>query len=210
MFTGWFVQNAVQWNFGETCIWRCSPEPIVRAIFSQTSTSDGRDMAPPSKWCQATRFDLHIRKLAWNLKMDPWKMISLLETRHFHAFSGSMLFFGTVFHFLFSKVASVRTASRQRWRTTIGFEFWGSSHVTGDQSTCVLPRCGMESRSGGIVDEVFFPKSWFSYSSLTRFSNEVHDWKATSWCISCTWMLVHYIPRILSHGVLWKQTMGHA
>lgn len=23
-------------------------------------------------------------------------------------------------------------------------------------------------------------------------------------------MLVHYIPRILSHGVLWKQTMGHA
>lgn len=56
----------------------------------------------------------------------------------------------------------------------------------------------------------FSPKSWFPYSSLTRFSNEVHYWKVTGWWISCTWMLVHYIPRILSHGVLWKQTMGHA
>ncbi len=84
----------------------------------------------------------------------------------------------------------------------------GMRRINGDQTTRVLPRCGKESRNGGIVDDFLSPKSWFSDSSLIRFSEIVYYWKATSWCISCRWMPIHDFPNIITWHYFVKTNHG--
>ena len=84
----------------------------------------------------------------------------------------------------------------------------GMRRINGDQTTRVLPRCGKESRNGGIVDDFLSPKSWFSDSNLIRFSEIVYYWKATSWCISCRWMPIHDFPNIITWHYFVKTNHG--